>query len=153
MTRFKSIIVFGDIQPWDQQREILLAYLITDGYAQLATPSFMTSWIGMGDIFAYDKRRRISRVVIQNSQTFYGSFDVKGFNALQIGKQSERLGEYLSRNLIAPLFTNHFPGMFSMSADRRISSKQIMAIADQAPVPFEMVSPRELGTILNQFSI
>jgi hypothetical protein len=153
LTRFKSIIVFGDTQPWDQQRELLLAHPITNGFAQLATPSFLTSWIGMGDIFEYDKRWRISRVVIRNSRTYFGTYDVKGFNALQIGKQSKRLGQYLSRNLIAPLFTNHFPGVFSMSVDRRTSKNRIMAIADQAPAPIEIVPPRELRTILNQISI
>lgn len=153
MTHSNTLIVYGDTQPWDQQREILLAYPITNGFAQLAIPSFLTSWTGMGDIVAYDKRRRISRIVIRNSRTFYGRFDVEGLNEIQIGRFSERLGKYLSSHSISPLFVNRFPGIFSMSSDRRISKKRIMTIVDQAPVPIEIVPPRELGTTLESAKV
>ena len=146
----KPIILYGVRQPWDDQKELLLARHISNGIAQLATPPFATFWTGMGDIVAYDVKLCIRHVIIKNSRTYFGTYDVKGLNAVQIGRKSERLGRYLSRYLIPPLFTNHFPGVFSISADRRLSLKRILAIADQAPAPFEIVRPCELGMILKK---
>lgn len=137
-----TIVLYGTRCSWQRGRELLFAYPITYGIAQLAMTPFATFWTAMGDIVSYDLRFHVTGVVLRNSRLHYGRFCVTGLNELQIGRRAERLGRYLSANLIDPTFVGQFPGTFSMSIDRRVPLERLMDIADQSPVRFELLSRR-----------
>jgi hypothetical protein len=137
-----TIVLFGARCPHERRRELLFGRPITYGIAQLSMTPFVTYWTAAGDIVSYDERFRITNVVLRNSRFHYGRYCVTDLNELQIGRRAERLGRYLSANLVDPTFVGRFPGTFSMSIDRRVPLERMMELTEQSPVPFELLSRR-----------
>lgn len=143
--RYETVVLYGDCCPVERRREVLFGRPVAYGIAQMAMTPFFTHWVAAGDIVTYNEGYRLTSVILRNSRLHFGRFSVDGLNKMQVCRQSGRLGRFLTCHLVGWTFVPRLAGTFSMSVDVRMPLERLMDVADQCPVPFQIIPIPSIG--------